>query len=317
MKKLAASLAVACMAVFCAEGAKAADFDPQAAIQELVVSGYVESWTGYTFLTSLGGENAVGGNEPDPQAYFASNVSGRLSLPLGDTLSLQTDVGLEYTENAFDDDDSEDVFESGFYLGGHLTHRDPSAGAFGVFAAFGASRTDEDNIEFYAVGGEGQVYLNDVTLYLQGGYFDAKDGEETGVDRQDPLHNAFFVRGVGRWFLSPDSRFQAEVSYAAGDQGAFPTDDMYLIEWGVRFDTVLHGLPVIGDTPVFAGYRGARFDNEGIAPGIEDGQTTEHTIMVGFTHAFGGNSMQEFDRVGATLDLPGFARWVGYGENLD
>lgn len=310
------------MAAFGANSANAADFEPQAAIQELVVSGYVESWSGYTFLTSLGGDNATGGDGPDPESYFASGISGRLSLPLGDRLSLQTDVGLEYTENAFDDDGAQDVFESGFRLGGHLTHRDPGMGAFGVFAAFGASRTDEDNIEFYAAGGEGQMYLDNVTLYLQGGYFDAKDGEECCASRQDPLHNAFFVRGVGRWFLSPDSRIQGEVSYATGDQDSFASNgngtyDMDVIEWGVRFDTVLPGLPVIGDTPVFAGYRGARFDNEGNGSGDDDGQTTEHTIMVGFTHAFGGNSMQEFDRVGATLDLPGFARWVGYGENLD
>lgn len=318
MKKLVVSLTVAGFAALGAQSANAADFEPQAAIQDLVVSGYVESWTGYTFLSSLGGENAQPGDSPDPDNYFASGLSGRLSLPLGDNLSMQMDAGIEYNETAFDDDGSDETFESAFQLGSHFTYRDPGMGAFGIFGAFGSSRTDDDNIGFYAVGGEGQMYLDNITLYLQGGYFDAVDYESNpnASNRQDPFHNALFVRGVGRWFLSPDSRLQGEFSYANGDQDS---DDynMHLIEWGVRFDTVLPGLPVIGDTPVFVGYRGTRFDSEGDGPDDDDGQATEHTVMVGFTHSFGGNSMQEFDRVGATLDLPTFGRWVGYGEILD
>ena len=31
----------------------------------------------------------------------------------------------------------------------------------------------------------------------------------------------------------------------------------------------------------------------------------------------GGQTLQEFDRVGATLDLPNFGRWVAGGEQID
>ena len=74
---------------------------------------------------------------------------------------------------------------------------------------------------------------------------------------------------------------------------------------------------MIGDTPVFVGYRGARFDTEGAGPNDDDGQFTEHTIMVGTSYSFGGDSMREFDRVGATLDLPSFGRWIAAGAILD
>ena len=99
----------------------------------------------------------------------------------------------------------------------------------------------------------------------------------------------------------------------------------------MRYDTVLAGLPIIGDTPVFIGYRGARFESEdtpgnpnggGGAGGQGQGQGStedylDHTIMVGTSWSFGGDNMKHFDRVGATLDLPNFGRWVASGENLD
>ena len=39
--------------------------------------------------------------------------------------------------------------------------------------------------------------------------------------------------------------------------------------------------------------------------------------MVGFTHRFGTQSIQETDRYGATLDMPNFGRWVTAGQILE
>ena len=118
--------------------------------------------------------------------------------------------------------------------------------------------------------------------------------------------DAVFVRGVGRWHMSPDSRLQAEFAYADGEQD---TDDqeMEILEWGVRYDMILAGLPLIGDTQMFLGYRGVHADNG--QPAGDTGDFTEHTIMVGTSHSFGGSTIKEVERYGAGLDLPDFVRW--------
>jgi hypothetical protein len=107
-------------------------------------------------------------------------------------------------------------------------------------------------------------------------------------------------------------RIKVKFSYVNGetDSAGFDTT---ILEWGVRYDTMIAGLPLIGDSNVFIGYRGADFDKSG----DDDGGFTDHTVMVGFTRNFGASSMREFDRVGATLDLPNFGRWVAAGEALE
>lgn len=308
MKKfLTATVAAAVMSVFIG-GAQAADYDQ--AIQELVVSGYVEKWTGYSFVS--GAENNT---NPVRDGYFASGTSGRLSLPLGSNLSMQMDAGIEYTENSFKSDNN-DVFQHSGYVGAHLAYRDPNSFALGAFGSFGTGYANETRHDFYALGGEAQIYLNDITLYVQAGYLDGNDTTQPGR-HTNAFHDAIFVRGVARWFLTPNSRLQGEFAYASGHQDRFTVHDMDIMEWGVRYDTMIAGLPLVGDTNVFVGYRGARFDNDGCGNGCDDGRYTDHTIMVGATYAFGGNTMQEFDRVGATFDLPNFGRWVASGQSVD
>jgi len=311
MKNIITSSVVAISLAVSAGAAKAADFDAEQAIQGLVVSGELDKWTGYTFLT-----NANGDTDPENDDYISSGISGRLSLPLGDMLSVQMDGDLEYTTNSFDDENSDDTFKHSFQFGAHFSARDPSRGLIGIFGAAGFGTgddsSDDGNKSFFAVGGEAQAYFGDKTLYVQGGFIDSTDDE--GAEN-DALNNAFFVRGVARWFLTPDSRLQAEVSYVDGDRDnrdGDPNEGETIIEWGGRYDWVLPGLPLIGDTPVYVGYRGAYFEN-----GADLAEYTEHTVMVGTVYHFGGSNRQEFDRTGATLNLPNFGRWVWSGEALD
>lgn len=307
MKNIITSSVVAISLAVTAGAVKAADFDADQAIQGLVVSGELDKWTGYTFLT-----NANGDTNPENDDYISSGISGRLSLPLDDMLSVQMDGDLEYTTNSFDDDGSDDTFKHSFQFGTHFSARDPSRGLIGIFGAAGLGTGDDDSDDgkktFIAVGGEVQGYFGNKTLYLQGGYIDSADLDG---DENDALHDAFFVRGVARWFLTPDSRLQAEVSYVDGDRDD-DSEGETIIEWGGRYDWVLPGLPLIGDTPVYVGYRGAYFEN-----GADLAEYTEHTVMVGTVYHFGGSNRQEFDRTGATLNLPNFGRWVWSGEALD
>lgn len=324
-------MAVACVAM--TGTANAADMDYEKAM-ELAVSGVVESWNGYSFVSGYSPANVNDANVLSHDNYFVSGTSGRLSLPLGDNLSIQQDVEIEITGNAYEDETGNNYIYS-YQMGSHVSFRDPGMGLIGAFGGWGSGATDgnspniddADSLEFRFIGGEGQLYLEDLTLYVQAGYLDA---ERTNTQNQDDtFRNATFVRGVGRWFMSETSRLELEFSYADGDADTEP-DPHTVIEWGVRYDTVLAGLPIIGDTPVFVKYRGARFENDeapgpGPAPGgggggeggFDSEDYLDHTFMVGTRWSFGGDNMKQFDRVGATLDLPNFGRWVASGENLD
>ncbi|MEM9471830.1 MAG: hypothetical protein AAGA00_07720 [Pseudomonadota bacterium] len=313
MKRIFRSFALAGLVSLGAPSVQAADFEPETAIQQLVVSGVVESWTGYTFYSGF--ESGDGGSE-DLEDGLYSSYSGRLSLPLGDRLSAQMDASLEVSSDHLygTSADDEDRFEYGFQGIVHFSSRDPDTGLFGVFGGIGDGAADGGEYPFYVAGGEAQLYLPDFTFYVQGGYFNTTSKESQHDD--DGMQEAWFGRGVVRWFPTEDSRFQAEVSYADGivdkSESSNAEDDGHLVEWAVRYDTLLTGLPVIGDAGVFVGYRGGYFENED-----ENERYTDHTVMVGFRHAFGGNSIKETDRIGATLDAPNFGRWVASGNITD
>ena len=57
-----------------------------------------------------------------------------------------------------------------------FTYRDPESFALGAFGAFGRGQGNNgERIDAHAVGGEAQLYLNDFTLYVQGGFMDAEE----------------------------------------------------------------------------------------------------------------------------------------------
>jgi hypothetical protein len=272
----------------------------------LAFSGQLESWNGYMFYGNESGDTEF----EDDTGQFVSGLSGRLSIPLGDSFSIQADGDVSYSSNELFGSEQDDLFQISYQLGGHLSWRDPSAGLIGGFAAFGSGDHDNDSTpsaDFSAVGGEGQFYLDNMTLYVQAGFLDS-DGDD------DFIRDAGFGRGVLRWFFTPDNRLQTELIYVSGtaDSGG-DAADATIWEWSARYDTVLPDLPILGDANVFIGYRGTDFDKAGSDPG----GWTDHTVFLGFAHSFGANSVQDMDRSGATLNLPGFGRWVAAGEALE
>ena len=315
MKKFVASSALVIALAVSANSASAADFDAEQAIRGLVVAGEVETFSGFMAYGSSSGDAEF----EDDTTQFVSGVLGRLSLPLGENLSVQMDGELEYSSTALIDSPQDDLLQSSFLFGGHLSWRNPETGLFGAFASFGGGEHDNDGYSadnnFFAVGGEGQIYLDNLTFYVQGGHI---DGGYPSVDNanSDALRDAFFGRGVARWFITPDSRFQAEFAYVDGTtDGGGDVSGMTIVEWGARYDMVIPGLPILGDSNVFVGYRGAHFDKDN--SGGDPGEFVDHLVMVGFTHRFGTQTIQETDRYGATLDLPNFGRWVSAGEALE
>ena len=304
MRKLRIMTVVAAMGVS-AQVSWAADVASDDSLG-LVLSGQLESWTGYSFYGNESGDTEY----TEDTGQFVSSTSGRLSIPLGTSFALQADGAVEYSSNAVFGSQQDDLFQSSYLLGGHMSWRNPSAGFLGGFAAFGGGDHDDDDTpyaDFFAVGGEAQLYLDEMTLYIQAGYLDSSNDN-------DFIRNAGFARGVLRWFFTPDNRLQTELSYVAGtsDSGG-DAADATVLEWSVRYDTVLPNVPILGDTNVFIGYRGSDFNKDGPDPG----GFTDHTVLLGVAHSFGAGSVKEMDRTGVTLDLPNLGRWVAAGEPLE
>jgi len=287
--------------------------DYEQALRDVVVSGKVESWVGITVVTSV--EDA---GEPDEGSYGAAGGGVALSMPLGNGLAMQMDANWERSMDTLGGTVGDSRFSDSFQGAVHLSKRDPGMGLLGIFGGAGQANFEDngDNSDneatFAFVGGEAQFYLQDWTLYGQAGAIIA-NGDDDILGNDDENNAAFFVRGVARWFIDDMSRLQAEGAFANGDVDTTNGGiNMDVFEWGVRYDRVV-GLPILGDTQLYGAYRGNSFDKGPADPG----SFVEHTFMIGTSISFGGNTMQEFDRVGATLDTPNIGRWVISGEQVE
>jgi hypothetical protein len=286
----------------------------------LLYSGTVELGAGGAFADCTEDGDPCEDEDFDADAYPYLVGAGRASIPIGDNVSVQIDAEgwATFTDRGGvdnDDGQGEDNLQTSFSGAVHGTWRDPSSGAAGVFAQAGSSNGGEDeNATFWLVGAEAQAYLGDVTLYGQGGYFEADDETE-----DDVITDAFFLRGVGRWFLNPRTRLQGEFSWVTGDENIGPGDDPGSdyngYSWGVRVDRILTGHPI----SLFAAYDGLYMALDA-APGSsdDDGDLMEHRFLVGATFHFNVDDLIAQDRRGVTLDTPDVGRWTAVTmENVD
>ena len=292
----------------CSTGVLAADLDQMIG---LIVAGEVEKSAGVQIFDYPDFGPFQGGDD----VAFWTGTAGKLSLPLAANMSIQSDVWVEYNDQAFDAGPHVAGLRYGFQGASHLSVRDPDQGLFGAFGGMGGTHYgftgDNLSYDFRFVGGEAQGYFGFFTLYVQGGYVDVVDATPAPPQRLD---DGFFARGVARWFPDMDSRLQGEVTYAALERngnGQGPARDLDILSWGVRYDTRLGALPFIGDSNGLIGYRGTHRENCFQQRGGED--LTDHTIMVGLTYRWGGISIMDNDRRGATLDTPNFTNLLTCG----
>jgi hypothetical protein len=263
------------------------------------LSATFEMWTG-----GLAIDDAEGNVNPDDDNFFVFGADLRTRLNLGDMYAIQGDLQVDST----DDTSGNDRHEDGWLTGVHFSHYNQD-GLFGIMGAFAEGESDNgEATQGFLLGTEGQLYLGQSTLYLQAGYFDAESqvGEE-----EDAFHDAFFVRGVGRYFLSPDTRLQAEVSGAWGEQDA-NDKDMDIYGWGLRADHKF--TEVIG---AFAAYDGAYYENFDFGAGNDEGNYTEHQARVGVSFQLWRPTLLSIDRSGPTLDMPWITHWASSGNSLD
>lgn len=226
------------------------------------ISGYGELYLGGVRFPNSGGTIWTGGG------------TGRVNIPVAGRWNLQGDV-------TYDRIWSDDRHLGGIGGAVHGYYRDPDRFAAGVFAAyesydFGGGGSAYD----YAIGPEAQVYFGNLTVYGQASIgqlnLESFDADQWGV------------RGVVRYFIQKNFRLDAELAFNRTDIGV--NEDI--------FGAALQAMYRFDDTPwsLFGRYQ---FEHTNIGS-FDAGDT--HKFLIGMRASFGGNSLFDEDRQGATMD---------------
>jgi hypothetical protein len=314
MKRAITSFLLAsCAGLAFGGGVNAADITypelaPTPTLQQLAFSSLFDVWAGVRTVSSTQDPNGT---------HFTAGGNAYVNIPLGQSLSAQIDFQGEYFN------DSESFSPIGNIMGGlHLSWRDPTHYLLGAFAGVGMPFNNDlcaDDCGYsgvgYIVGGEGQVYVGNFTLYGQAGYGDFKTDFDGGPEG---FVNGWFLRAVGRYFVNDDFMISAEYSFGRTncyiDGACAPDEDAgEFHNWGAkaRFRLPHHtAMPVYG----FLEYAGGTY----YATDDED-RATEHAFRIGLSVLFGNApTLIANDRYGATLETPMLpVRAANYAESLD
>jgi hypothetical protein len=225
---------------------------------------------------------------------------GALDAALG-SLHLEAEFSGEGTVHNADQDDT--------YLGSfggalHAGWRNPEVGSLGAFGGAGNLKiNDFDGKDrrtiAYAVGGEGQLYFDPVTLYAQVGYLDRETAKHGGD--KNVLKNAPFFRLVGRFFPCDDVEFNLQAAFAHGKMDP-DEDNLFLGDWAAGVEARIPGIPLSG----FLQYTGAYYFQDD-----DSDKLLESRIGFGLRFYFEERSLKANDRRGVSLDMPRYLQWGG------
>jgi hypothetical protein len=276
-------------------------------------TGYVEVYGGWarTRFTDTFCETGDGcGTDVDRFNGWALGGAGRGNYWLAPNMSVQLDAqaeGTSYKENS--GTFRENFSNHSYLIGGHFNWRDSQRGLLGFFAGAGDAGGGFTQAQRHVVvGGEGQVYWNQFTLYVQGGY-------DTIVGTAFTEPHAWFVRGTGRYFLTQNTMLEGTVLYARGElefnapflnPGASPSQDFQTWLWEAKLEHRFASTPF----SLFAKYRGSQTKYDTITTFSSPAETftfeqkiTDHRVLVGLRLFMGQDSLFSNDRNGATLDI--------------
>src|SRR5262245_42956915 len=289
------SLLGAAAMVLLASAAGAADMQPVLKAPSAVVqqaTGYVEVYSGWA--------RTEGENEgfKDRVNGWALGGAARGNYWVNPGMSVQVDAQAEGT--SYDDGRIRDRFSNHSYLvGGHWSWRNPQQYLFGLFGgvgdAGGADFLTDSSQRHGLIGGEGQRYSQQFTLYAQVGYNTTLNSSD-GIDSI----NAWFIRGTGRYFINPNFLIEGTVMYANGnfDRSSGPSLDFQTWTWGVKGEWRFATAPF----SVFAKYQGSETTYDDVSF-LRDGKVTDHRVLFGLKLHMGDRTLQQTDRAGATLDI--------------
>lgn len=195
-----------------------------------------------------------------------------------------------YDQDTFDvDSTSLDGAVHGFY-------REEGQFLVGAFFQFGSDELSDGTFEVdvsrnYA-GAEGQIYLDNLTLYGQAGLQQFEMDQFSSSISMD----GWFGSLEARYFLTPDLRIDAHVGASVYDLDFIETVTFTTVNVGVGAEYKFENLPV----SLFATYdlysTTADYDSPGETPTLD-----EHRLLVGVKFAIGEDSLLARDRSGASL----------------
>lgn len=305
MRGLIRSIAVVCGAFACAAGATSVAWAADAVVSgDSGVRLLLESQSSYVMLSGDQLDNA----EDEDNNFSTTAGVARLNIDLGNGLNLQGDV---FGEIAWTEDSSDNAYASALGGGLHGYFRGDS-GALGLFAA--AANVDINNDDdssggggtATAVGIEGLWFADQFTLGVQGGLVDSAKSDD-----EDLIRDAFFARGLARYYVGESTLIQGEVAYLIGEMDG-DNDDVEVLSVGARLQHELDFFPGDINWPgkVYVAYRGDFAEQTDPTSSGDTGNIDSHTILFGTTFTF-GHSLRDNERNGAAFDLPAFARWQG------
>jgi hypothetical protein len=285
---------------------------PLPAVQQ--ATGYVEVYGGWASTRIRDTFCEVGVEcETDSERFrgWVLGGAGRGNYWVSPNMSVQLDAQAEGTSYKASGGPFSTNFSTHSYLiGGHINWRDSQRGLLGVFAGAGDAGGGFGPAQRHVVvGGEGQLYWNQFTLYVQGGY-DTVVGDSFSGEA-----HAWFVRGTGRYFLTPNTMLEGTVLYANGaidfnplflPPGASPSQDFQTLLWEAKLEHRFATTPFA----LFVKYRGSETKYDTVttfALGPDtftfERKATDHRVLVGLRLFMGQGTLQSNDRNGATLDI--------------
>jgi hypothetical protein len=251
--------------LFATSAAFAADAVLPVAVEPVVphISGYGEIYLGGLEISQFGEDDSI----------RAGGGAGRVNIPFAEKWNVQLDGTYDR------------IWEGGDYIDGlggavHAYYRDPQRFAVGLFATYKRYGTGFADVNDYAVGPEAQVYFGNLTLYGQAYY------GKIDLDFDNPTQ--WGVRGVARYFVQPNLRLDGEIAFnRIEDFGDFDTVSL-AAQATYRFE----GTP----WSVFGRYQYDRLSFE------SETFSTNNNYMIGLRASFGGSTLFDEDRNGATMD---------------
>lgn len=201
-------------------------------------------------------------------------------------LGVQGDVSFAYTN--YEDGDFEAQEIDGAL---HGFFREPDSFLVGGFVQLGRENhfvdgSAWDSYDRVYLGGETQVYLDNLTLYGQAGMQQITPDADFA-----PTFSGWFGRLEARYFLTPDLRIEAHAGF---DTQSFLTAlTATTLRVGIGAEYKLENQPV----SLFATYDFSTSSNNE----VDDLTLSEHRVLLGAKFALGEESLLDRDRNGASL----------------
>ena len=234
-----------------------------AAAMFALAGGQAFAAAGYVGAAYLDAETDVGGFEADDDGW---GLEGAAAFEVSPAMGAQ--VGVAFA----DSDEGDDAFSAD----GHLNLRNEQRLIGGFIAAGEAA--DET---FWAIGGEGELYMSQLTLAGAIGYASFEDDVDSWA-----------LDGEARFFLSDNFKIEGKAGYANIDSD-FGDDDLTTLGIGAEYQ--------FGAAPlsILASYQHGEFD---------EADLSTDAFTIGARWNFGAGSLKDQDRTGASL--PGLSSFT-------